>query len=506
MTVEITKNNLRNPYWRLNSGLYHIIDKEGHDVPFQFNYVQKRLWEDLWYNNAIDKARQHGTTTFCCLFMLDACLWNSNTEAGVIAHTRTDAQEIFRRKFQYPYDSLPPEIRKKKPLNTDSKSQMSWANHSVVNVATSMRSSTLNYLLVSELGKIAKKYPEKAREIMTGALEAVGTGGENMIFVESTAEGRSGVFFELCDRAEKLQLAKKKLTHMDYRLHFFPWFECPDYVLYEPVGISKEMVKYFEEVEAATGVKLSQAQKAWYVKKHEVLGEDILREYPSTLEESFRAGTLGTYFKTQFIKIRQEGRICKVPVQDGIVVDTWWDLGMNDEMAIWFTQDVGREIHMLNYHESNGEGLEYYRDLLDDWAKAYGYRYGRHVAPHDIKVRELGSGVSRFETAHKLGIPFEIAPRVEKKMDSIQKARSMLNICWFDEENCDLGIERLENYRKQWDDIHGVYRDKPLHDINSNGSDAYQTMAIAHDFRRPGGGRPRARKRRVRTVASKGWT
>jgi hypothetical protein len=502
-------NHLMSKRWRMNN-LYKIVNKEGKVVQFRLNAVQEKLFQTMHNLNIILKARQEGMTTFTCIYFLDECLFNDNKEAGIIAHTKKDASDIFRRKIQFPYDHLPEEIRALRKLTTDSKVEMGFSNGSVISVGTSLRSATLQYLLVSELGKVAKNYPEKAREIMTGALETVTARGDTLVFVESTAEGNSGIFYDLCDNAEKLKQARTALTRMDFKFHFFPWFDCPDYSLPEHVVFTKKMAEYFADVEVQVAkerpdFKLTKDQMAWYIKKHEILGEDMMREYPSTSAEAWVAGITGTYFKTQFQWLRENGHICKVPVQHDVAVDTWWDLGMDDSTSIWFTQDIGREIHVINYYENNGEGLEFYRDILDEYARKYNYHYGRHVPPHDINVRELGTGISRLETARKLGIPMEPGPAIESKMDSIQKARSILKICFFDEENCADGIEHLENYRKQWDEIHGVYKDQPLHNEHSHGADAYQTFATGHDFRRIVDSRPRAKARPVRILSARGW-
>jgi len=508
MAVDAPDSHLLSKRWRMNN-LYMIVNKEGKEVLFRFNEVQEDLFVNIWDMNVILKARQEGFTTFICIYFLDECLFNSNVEAGIIAHTKDDAGEIFRRKIQFPYEHLPPEIAATRTLTTDSKVKMGFSNGSVMSVGTSMRSATLQYLLVSELGKIAKMYPEKAREIMTGSLETVGK-GDTLIFVESTGEGRSGAYYDLCDRARKLEEANKALTRMDFRFHFYPWFDCPDYVLHEPVSIKKEMSNYFRDVEVEISelrgpFKLTQAQKAWYIKKRDNLGDDIKREYPSTPDEAFESGIQGTYFKTQFRRMREDGRITKVPHQGGIAVDVWMDLGMDDSMSLWFTQDIGRELHVINYYENNGEGLEFYKDYLDGLRSTHRYQYGRIVAPFDIKVRELGTGVSRLETARNLGMQMEVAPKVEKKMDGIQKTRSLLGSCWFDEENCGGGLDHMEDYRKEWDPVHGVYRDSPLHNADSHAADAFQTLSTAHTYRQTRTGRPRARKKAVRIRSSKGW-
>lgn len=159
---------LGDPYWRMNN-LYCITDKEGVKRIFQFNWAQEELFENMWHCNVILKARQLGVSTFVTLLFLDKVLFNSNTHAGIIAHTREDAEHLFR-KVKFAYDHLPEEIKKLRAAKTDTTRELQFSNGSHIRVGTSLRSSTLQYLHISEMGKIAARYPDKSREIMTGAL------------------------------------------------------------------------------------------------------------------------------------------------------------------------------------------------------------------------------------------------------------------------------------------------------------------------------------------------
>ncbi len=130
------------------------------------------------------------------------------------------------------------------------------------------------------------------------------------------------------------------------------------------------------------------------------------------------------------------------------------------------------------------------------------FTYGTHNAPHDIGVRELGgTGADRWESALMVGIRFKRIPRVKHKIDSVNAARRFLPICWFDAERCDQGITRLENYRKQWNEHTNTYHNTPLHDDNSNGADAFQTLAMGHNFHVSMGATVQVLKRN-----SAGWT
>ena len=152
------------------------------------NWGQEQLLDELHYLNLILKARQIGFTTFIQIYMLDVC-------AGVIAHTQSDAEAIFRDKIKYPYDSLPQAIKTACPIMRDNTTTLELGNNSSLRVGTSLRGGTLQYLHISEFGKICAKYPEKAREIVTGALNTIEAG--QMAWIESTAEGQEGRFHEL---------------------------------------------------------------------------------------------------------------------------------------------------------------------------------------------------------------------------------------------------------------------------------------------------------------------
>lgn len=485
--LEKAKIKLRERYgnqrWRLDH-LYYIINEKGQEVLFQMNVVQKILYYGLWFFNVVLKARQHGITTFISLLYLDICLFNSNIHAVLIAHSREEAEEIFERVIKHAYSRLDPALLSVLSAPTDSKRKLSFSNGSSIRVTTSGRSGTYQLVHISEYGKVSAKYPEKAREIKTGTLNAIHPG--QLVTIESTAEGREGEFFDICDLAQKVTQKTRsngyKLSIMEPKFHFFPWYLNPlNVVSAVGVPILKYQKEYFEKIEASLQIRLKDEQKAWYVLKWNVQGDDMKREHPSTAEEAFFAAIVGTYYHTQFTKIRQEGRIARVPHVVGTSVDTWWDIGVGDSTSIWFTQDIGREIHVIDYYENSGEGFEHYRNLLDTKSRERGFQYGTHGAPHDIKHREWLTPKSRIKAAAELGVKFVASPRLRIE-SGIEAVRRILSICVFDEANCEKGIKALEHYRKEWNPDLQAYRDTPLHDWASNGADAFRTMATLHRF------------------------
>jgi hypothetical protein len=474
--VDEVKAKLGDPIWRLDN-LYYITDTGGRRVRFRLNWAQRRLLRDMWFLNVILKARQLGMTTFIQIFILDRCLFNSNVRAGVIAHNKEDALVFFRDKIKFAYDNLPEWLKAERRAIKNDAGELLLSNNSSIRVGTSMRSGTLQYLHVSEYGKICRKYPEKAQEIRTGALNAVHAG--HFVFVESTAEGRAGEFYELCQRSRKLLEAGKAPTKMDYKFHFFAWWQDQRYRI-DPAGVVFEAkhIDYFAKLKAKHGITLDTEQMAWYVKKAEEQGEEMKQEFPSTPDEAFEVAIEGAFYGTQMTYLRSKGRLREVPWEPALPVNTFWDLGMNDSMTIWFHQRVGLENRLIDYYQNSGEGIQHYARVLRD----RGYLYGTHYMPHDISVRELGNnGLSRKEAAENLGIkPIEKVPRpknLEEVLDGIESVRAFLMTCWIDEQNCADGIRSLDNYQKEWDDNAGTWKKGPLHNWASHGSDALRTGA-----------------------------
>lgn len=483
-TEEQLKANLKDWRWRIQN-LYYITDKDGKKVKFKMNRAQWEFFEGMHYRNIILKARQLGFTTFMMIFMLDAALFRDNTKCAVIAHAKDDASRLFREKIKFAYDALPESLKQMMPAKNDRSGELVFANGSSITVGTSFRGGTLRYLHVSEFGKICAKYPDKAKEIVTGAFEAVGK--NCVITIESTAEGNSGYFFNYSQEAENNKLMGKNLSNLDWSFFFFPWYEDPNYRL--PVGsdwegVPQRLNEYFYELEQTLGITLDDEQKAWYYAKESTLGADMKREYPSTPKEAFEQIIEGAYYSAQFKKIVEERRICSVPHQAGYSVHTVWDLGYNDTNAIWFVQRVGREWRIINYYENNNESMEFYIRKVREIAAENGYELGVHIGPHDLRVHEYSTGVRRIDRARELGFHFVQAPDKSEvsRQDGIEAVRSILPMCWFDANNCETGIKRLKGYRKEWNDKLGIWRDSPLHDECSNGADSFRYLAISTQF------------------------
>lgn len=196
-------------------------------------------------------------------------------------------------------------------------------------------------------------------------------------------------------------------------------------------------------------------------------------EYEQEMLCRWDAAVKGAYYGRQITDAELDGRIRSVPWDPALPVTTAWDLGMNDSTAIWFLQGLGSEIRAIDYQEFQYTGLpEIVREL-----RKKPYDYQTHIAPHDIRVCELGTGVSRYETAMKLGLTFQVCKNI-KVMDGIDAVRNMIPKMWFDESNCQLGLDALRMYRTEYDEKRGIHSLKPLHDWASNGADSLRYFAV----------------------------
>ena len=352
---------LKNRRWRLNN-LYWIINENNQRVKFRFTWAQAIMYQFMWYFNIVLKARQIRSTTFWCIFILDMCLFNSNIRAGIIAHNREEAEEVFEHKIKYPYNQLPDGIKTTISPDQESARKLSFQNNSSIRVGTSLRSGTYAIVLITEHGKLCAKYPEKAKEITSGTLPTIHPG--QMLIIESTAEGASGDFYTFCEHAREAKRKNITLTPIDMKFFFFPWWKQPEYRI-DPAGvvIPDNLQKYFNSIEGlqipieleeyyGQGViALDDAQKAWYAKKSQTMGFLMKQEYPSTPEEAFESSAMGLPFSPLHHVIQP------ITIPENANIYTTFDWGYGKPFSfLWFWIDADGRFYLFNeWYGWNGE-------------------------------------------------------------------------------------------------------------------------------------------------------
>jgi hypothetical protein len=491
-TPEELERCLADPEWRIFSGVLYRIMVKGDDpdsdvtqMPFKPNRAQRRFIKRLWHRNLILKARQLGFTTLICILWLDHALFNPDQRCGIIAQDRDAAKVLFRDKVKFAYDNLPEELRDRFPLAANNADELVFAhNNSSIRVATSMRSGTLHRLHISEFGKICAKYPDKAKEVMTGSIPAVPTNG--ILVIESTAEGREGDFADLCDKAEKHHVSKLPHTPKDYRFHFYAWWQEPNYRLKRgTVDISHKWQEYFDGVEQAMGCTIDHEQRAWYVAtiSADFAGreERMWQEYPSTPAEAFQVSTEGNYYAKDMLALRKRGGICSVPVLD-MPVNTFWDIGNSDGCAVWFHQEMRGEDRFVGYYEAHNEDLRHYVAELNK----LGFVWGTMFLPHDAAHKRLSDyNRSTKQMLQDLmpGVKFMVVPVISELMTGVYHTRKHLKAAWFDKAGCEEGIRRIDGYRKKYNTTDARFSDIPDKSNGcSEGADALRQWAQAKEL------------------------
>lgn len=413
--------------------------------------------------------------------MLDTCLFLKNTRAGIIDATLNDARDKLEI-IKFAYDGLMPELRQLVPMTKRNTETIEWANGSSVEIGTSARGGTFQFLHISEYGKTSVNSPDTAREIKLGAIPAVHAG--NRLVVESTAHGTAGEFHDMVQRADAILKERRELTPLDFKLHFFGWWMKPEYrVQNNLVHITHELREYFAKLAPdllARGIRLDADQQAWYAQQYYELGPDDCRqEYPTTFQECFYNSLEGAFFKAEMSKARAEERIGKpVPHDPTRRVNTFWDIGEDGTAIIWHQTDGVRH-RIIDYWEEEGGSLQSAIGVVEQKRIERKFVYGEHYGPHDLENKDWAHHAkSRKDTALELGVKFTVVPRVLVKADSIEAARRMISMAWFDVTYCSLLVDRLDNYRKKWNKALGQFSAEPEHKKPSHSADALQQGAM----------------------------
>ena len=463
------KDKLSNKLWRLNN-LYWIRNKDGQLQKLTLNYSQNKVLEAKHNKKIILKSRQQGISTLYLAYNLDECIFNPGYNAGIQSYGLDESQKL-QMRAELMWDKLDKNIIALLGLKLvmNNSKGMAFNNGSILKIGN-FRGDTLQGLHVSELAKIALKSPEKARELKTGAFQAVST--KNKITIESTGEGPSGLFFEIWTQAERNIKLGKPLTPLDFLPVFLPWMDDPDCTLDFEVEMTPETQAYIDELTAeleedGKKLKLTPQQISWLIAKQKELGTDFDQEYPATPQRAFKRVTEGAYFKEEYQRLIVQKRITKVKYDPTLPLYVAMDLGVNDMYTMIFGQPTDTEIRIVDEYYNTGKGFSHYAEVLKALAKKKGYKYTRFFLPHDVKVQELGTGQTRLETLQQMGFNNILVLKRLPFVDSINIAKSLIDMAVID-ENCKMTIESIQLYRRKFDAKLGVFLETDVHNEYSN--------------------------------------
>lgn len=491
--IEVITTYLPSKLWRLNN-IYKIVDKYGNRIRFRMNLSQHKVYAASLRHPRIIilKSRQQGISTLWLVSYFDDGITRKDFHIGLMAQGLDESSTLLDRTkilWEELDDNIKALLRIK--LTSDNTKEFSFSNGSRIFIRTSFRSTTLQRLHVSEMGKIANKFPEKAKEVKTGTLQAVAPG--NIAVIESTAEG-DNLFKTDYDIAAEIPF--DELTSRDFLAVFLSWIDDPDCIEERDQTISETHTRYFAKIEAELGIKLTKLQKNFWIAKWRELGGKIFQEYPSTAEEAFLATKDGSYYAHLWNEwVKKHNRVVENLYDPNLEVQAAVDLGMNDTNAITIFQTYysgnQEEIRFIDEIYDNGQKISYYTDIMK--TKPWFDNLTHLILPPDSEVKELTSGKKRIEVFEE-ELPGIDITQLEKigVNEGIEQVRQMLPNLWVDKK-LEYIPKCIKGYHKEWDEKRERFRDKPEHDEFSNGADSVRYVATG---RKRGGYKRQATRRR----------
>lgn len=470
--------------WRLNN-LYTIVDKWGDSVIFRMNRAQHIVYSDSLRHPRliILKSRQQGISTLWLVSFFDDLVFIANLSIGLMAQGLDEAETLLERT-KFLWDQLHEDIKNfmnVRLINNNTK-LFSLSNKSKIFIRTSFRSTTLQRLHISEMGKIANKTPEKAKETKTGTLQALAQGNTGV--VESTAEG-DNMFKDMWDVAVS---HCHQLSLKDFKPIFLSWLDDPDCVLEIDQVVTTKVSEYFKKLETSLNKKLTREQKNFWIAQYRELGEKIYQEYPSTAIEAFMATKQGAYYAEQYMEwVVGYKREIENLYDPNLDVQIAIDLGMNDTNVLGPFQTYGKETRIIDEFYDSGQPIKYYCDWIKK--QPWFHNLTHVILPHDAEVKEMTSGKKRIEVfqdelredlnGNPTNIYFTVLERTSVQ-EGIDQVRQMIGNLYMDKK-----VEYIKsciiNYKKEWNEKAETWRDKPLHDEFSNGADCVRYIAIGQD-------------------------
>jgi len=498
--------------WRFNGNLYWIKPADARSAcKFVPRPKQWEILEDIYVHGnmrlAILKSRQLGFSTLLSLVCLDFLLFRRGVNVGVVDQTADDAEKK-RLKIKFAWDMLPEDLRDEYRVVTDSFGKFSIRLRKAEDRTRSLyagknpRGDTHQLLWISEWGPIQVEDPNRSDKIADGGLPSVEHG---LCVIETTWRGgKTGrLWTDVVDQA--LQIKEEHRVKKDWQVRFYPWYLDPELVWEgSPVQITDECKLYLHDVESHAIEEaqkfgfdfdgFSDAQRLWYYKVPWPKRYKRYEEYPTVMDEMFLSPSPGAIYTEEMTALRTSRRLTTVPVERAHKVIVSFDLGRDDAMPMVFSQLVGHECRVVDYHTSNRELVDYYVSYIVSWCAKNNVASVQIVLPHDSRNKGIiteSSVQDRFiELGRTTGLLWEVTTVdvIGSIWDGIDDVRKLFPYVVMDSARCSKTIQKgdvefpclvdcLERYRcVEMQDGRNTTRE-PIHDRYCHGADAFRTLA-----------------------------
>ena len=471
----------------------------GRALPFHLRPEQRLLLDHFISTPHIPayiiKSRRLGISTFTDTYMVDCAVFRQGFAGFIIDQKQDDVDKKMVNIVRFAYDNLPIEIRKDfiLPKRNDSEMRLRMVNEdetndSVIYATVGGRGGDCGMLHVSEWGPVAAKDPERSAEIRAGAFPAA---RKALRVVETTwMGGRAGDLFEL------IQPILDGNPNAEGKLYFFPWHADPQAVKFSG-HLTKDMEQYFRELTAKIGKDFTKEQKWWYAAKKIEQGKAMNAEYPSTITEAMSVPVPGAIYADEMGELREAKRMCVFPAEPNLPAYVFADIGVSDYGCLWMVQFSARDILLLDYYSSEGQGAAHYVQWIRDKEREHKVSIRTYFLPHDADQRSKGTAKTYRADVVEAGMPdhqIRVVTRTPDIWLGINALRALFPRIWIHTTNCDRefktsmgvtipsGVACLDHYAKKVSHSSaggGMFED-PIHNIYSHGASALRTMAEAH--------------------------
>ena len=471
---------LASKLFRMNT-LYQIVDKAGRKVQYKMNYAQHKVHADSLKHARliILKSRQQGISTKYLIDFFDDAMFTPDLSIGLMLQDKDSAHRMLTRVKNL-WDTFDPDIKQLLGISVtvDNVSTIGFSNGSIILIKTSFRSDTLHRLHISEFGAIAENYPKKAEETETGSLQAIAP--NNPCVIESTAKGHNR-FYKRWEAAVSAQtdsdLRKVPLPPQSFKPIFLSWMDDPTCNEDTPgFEFSTKEDEYFKKLTTEP----TYTQKVFWAMKYREIVDKVYQEFPASPEEAFYQSLEGTYYATAFqVQVRNMGRIQENLYDPNLPLYVSVDLGMDGYFVLLFFQTYTphghehKEFRIVDEYFNTGYGLQHYADILKNhkWAD----NIEKVIVPHDIEVKELGSGATRYDQWQAMGVQNMEVLEKSEVAHGIEEVLSSLRYMWV-ESSCTYIIQCFQNHKKEWDAQREVWKNKQLESEWAHGADAIRYM------------------------------
>jgi phage terminase large subunit len=190
---------------------------------------------------------------------------------------------------------------------------------------------------------------------------------------------------------------------------------------------------------------------------------------------SWEGGMEGAYYTSEISDLLVSDRYGQYPHDPRKRVNTYWDIGINDQTSIIFTQEGsdGNPI-IIDFEVGRNRSIESWIKELREKP----YDYYDHWWPHDGNHREQFTGKRKSESAAELGFHVQRVEGISIE-DGINASRAILRTAKFNKPKVQKLIDGLQAYRKVYDDKMQRFKDNPLHDWSSDIADSFRYLSVS---------------------------